>query len=213
MAKISTYANTPPPTLDDFLLGTDVNNNNATQNFLVSDLVNLIAKPYKVFTALLTQSGGSDMRGKDSGILTIGVTYQFANPSIGIDFSNVGAPNNNVGTYFIATGTTPNSWGEAEGLGDTLVTYDLGAPTATVLENTIGNVWFTYGGVGQYFANSSGLFTINKTFFVSGFTSQTFLLSTNIDDNQIGLSAFDTLSASFDNNLLYNTPIEIRIYN
>jgi hypothetical protein len=41
MAKISTYADTPPPTLDDFLLGTDVNNNNATQNFLVSDVITL----------------------------------------------------------------------------------------------------------------------------------------------------------------------------
>ena len=56
MAKISTYPDTPPPALDDFLLGTDVSNDNATQNFLVSDLINLI-RPYKVYTALLTQSG------------------------------------------------------------------------------------------------------------------------------------------------------------
>jgi hypothetical protein len=60
MAKISTYADTPPPTLDDFLLGTDVNNDNATQNFLVSDLVNLIGNPYKVFTALLNQTGENE---------------------------------------------------------------------------------------------------------------------------------------------------------
>jgi hypothetical protein len=41
MAKISTYADTPPPSLDDFLLGTDVNNLNSTQNFLVSDVITL----------------------------------------------------------------------------------------------------------------------------------------------------------------------------
>ena len=41
MAKISTYPETPPPALDDFLLGTDVSNDNATQNFLVSDVIAL----------------------------------------------------------------------------------------------------------------------------------------------------------------------------
>jgi hypothetical protein len=41
MAKISTYADTPPPSLDDFLLGTDVNNSNSTQNFVVSDVLTL----------------------------------------------------------------------------------------------------------------------------------------------------------------------------
>jgi hypothetical protein len=41
MAKISTYPETPPPALDDFLLGTDVSNSNATQNFFVSDVIAL----------------------------------------------------------------------------------------------------------------------------------------------------------------------------
>ena len=41
MAKISTYPDTPPPSLDDFLLGTDVSNSDATQNFLLSDVITL----------------------------------------------------------------------------------------------------------------------------------------------------------------------------
>lgn len=60
MAKISTYPETPPPALDDFLLGTDVSNDNATQNFLVSDIVDLVStasSSYKVYSALLTQTG------------------------------------------------------------------------------------------------------------------------------------------------------------
>jgi hypothetical protein len=122
----------------------------------VEDLVTQLTPTptYKVFTALLTQSGGDDPQTIDSGSLIIGATYQ-NNGNLG-DFTNVGAPNNNDGTYWIATGTTPNNWGEG-------VYYNTGAPVATVLENTIGNIWFTYVGVGNYFLNSNGLFIENKT--------------------------------------------------
>jgi len=41
--------------------------------------------------------------------------------------------------------------------------YNEGAPVAIVLENTIGNIWFNYNGVGDYAVNSNGLFTIDKT--------------------------------------------------
>jgi hypothetical protein len=54
MAKISTYKYTPPPTLDDFLLGTDVNNDNATQNFLVSDLLVLFKNTNQFVTVVGT---------------------------------------------------------------------------------------------------------------------------------------------------------------
>jgi hypothetical protein len=56
----------------------------------------------------------------------------------------VGAPNNDAGTYFIATGTTPNSWG------DGALTYNAGTPIAIILENTLGNIWFEYREAGQY---------------------------------------------------------------
>ena len=83
-----------------------------------------ILRPYKVYTALLTQSGDNDEQVINTGTLTIGVTYEINDNSPGMDFTNVGAPNNTVGTYFVATGTTPNSWGADEG-GPDILNYNL----------------------------------------------------------------------------------------
>lgn len=44
-----------------------------------------------------------------SGTLTIGKMYKIM--SAGGTFTNLGASNNNVGTEFVATGTTPTAWG------------------------------------------------------------------------------------------------------
>ena len=116
-------------------------------------------QPYKVFTALLTQSGGDNRLILDEGDLTIGVTYQIRPESSGsYDFTNVGAPNNEIGTYFIATGTTPNSWGSG------VLRYNTGAPVVTILENTIGNIFFEYAERGKYRIKSDYLFTLEKTF-------------------------------------------------
>jgi hypothetical protein len=118
---------------------------------------------YKVYTALLTQSGGDINRELNSGELTIGITYRIEGGLREGDFTNVGAPNNEVGTYFVATGTIPASWGINEGFG-AILSYNEGAPVVTVLENTIGNIWFTYADIGRYNINSNVLFTDNKTF-------------------------------------------------
>ncbi len=114
---------------------------------------------YKVFTALLRQSGGDNLDSKTDGLLTIGVTYLITNneEDDGWDFTNVGAPSNDVGTYFIATGTTPANWYNG------YLEYNTGAPVVTVLENTIGNIWFTYSSEGFYSVNSDGLFILNKS--------------------------------------------------
>lgn len=58
MAKISTYPEPNPPSLNDFLLGTDVSDSDNTKNFQISDIVNLIS-PYKVYTSLLTDNLGT----------------------------------------------------------------------------------------------------------------------------------------------------------
>lgn len=61
MSKISTYINAPSPISgSDKLIGTDTDGviQNATKNFTVQELSNFI-KPYKVYTALLTQTGTS----------------------------------------------------------------------------------------------------------------------------------------------------------
>ena len=175
--------------------------NKRTEPYTIDDI-----RGYKVFTALLTQSGGDDNISFNSGFLTIGVTYLIYDSFLGTDFTNVGAPNNNIGTYFVATGTTPANWGDVpEGAG--VLNYNTGAPVATVLENTIGNVWFTYVDVGYYSVNSNGLFITDKTYIDFGgfYNAENWV-------NIYGNSNLIELMGS-NNGSLFNTPIEIRVYN
>jgi len=128
----------------------------------VATLDDIPEPKYKVYTALVTQSGGDYPTLSMDGPLVIGVTYEILDDDSGtVDFTNVGAPNNNIGTFFTATGTTPTSWG-VNLLGQLL--FNSGAPTAIVLENTIGNVFWVYQSPGRYLLSSNSLFTNNKTF-------------------------------------------------
>jgi hypothetical protein len=196
--------------------------NNATGQTITGDItvngnLNITGttntRPYKVYTALLTQSGGAGNQfigGQVPGQeLTIGVTYMINESFLGQDFTNVGAPNNNIGTWFVATGTIPNSWGENP---DNNLIYYPGAPVAIVLENTIGNVWFGYHNVGQYTVNSDGLFTENKVWGTaySGADDEIsfigFICSYN-GESEIRLNSGN----SSDNHL--SIRLEIRVYN
>jgi hypothetical protein len=169
---------------------------------------------YKVYTALLTQSGGDDPLSIQETNLTVGVTYTieaFGLPTILGDFTNVGAPNNEIGTSFVATGTTPNSWGNV------VLAYNSGAPVVTVLENTIGNIWWTYAQAGIYFGHSSNLFTQNKTLILLGTLTnnsydKTFVTNTSLTDSIFELAVQETSWTEVDGEL-NNTPIEIRVYN
>jgi hypothetical protein len=177
-------------------------------NKLTSIMFGLKPK-YKVYTALLTQSGGSDVQSLSSGAVTKGVTYQIS----GIDgnFSNVGAPNNNESTFFVAINDEiPNSYGTSE------LKFNTGAPVVTVLENTIGNIWFTYDDVGLYFANSISLFAENKTtvnidnfpIFQDIRITSTYFIR---DISNIYLSTIkDSVVA---NGILTQNKLEIRVYN
>lgn len=63
MTKISQYPTLSNPTEDDILIGTDVNSSDETKNFSIGSIVNLVengGRPYKVYTALLTQASTSD---------------------------------------------------------------------------------------------------------------------------------------------------------
>ena len=157
----------------------------------------LNSKPYKVYTALLTQSGGDNQQTITSGTLTKGVTYRIE--SNDGDYSNVGAPNNNDYTYFVATiDAEPTTWGSFG------LSYNTGAPVVTVLENTIGNIYFTYYGTGDYLANLLNGFPYDKTtVFMQG---QNFIQVAN------NLDYIEIVTNSVDNQLGY-TPIEIRVYN
>lgn len=173
---------------------------------------------YKVYTALLTQSGGDDPLNIDEGLLTIGVTYRINNDSPGMDFTNVGAPNNNINTSFVASGTTPASWGINEGTGNVTLVYNSGAPVVTVLENTIGNIWFTYINDGFYKLNSTNSFLLEKTFCQgTNETAEdgTLLVVTTVrrsSINSVDIYSTNPINEAAYNNVLNNTPIEIRVY-
>jgi hypothetical protein len=173
-------------------------------------------RPYKVYTALVTQSGGNNLLEILGGELTIGVTYNISTSIGNPDFTNVGAPNNEVGTYFVATGTTPNSWGEP---GETSLLYNTGAPTVIVLENTIGNIWFGYSNTGQYSVNSDSLFMSGKTYLsitdnidIAG--PSNFRISYLYDsDTSLDIITYNPVSDTGGNGRLANTSMEIRVYN
>jgi len=169
---------------------------------------NININPYKVYTALLSQSGGDDQQPLSSGVVTKGVTYKIDGGSDG-DFSNVGAPSNDDSTSFVAINDeVPNDYGTC------VLLYNTGAPVATVLENTIGNIWFSYNNVGEYFIKSNGLFTPNKTltfgsFYNAGPQINFYMNNASINQNEVFLQTGDPVSAD---GYLNNTPIEIRVY-
>jgi len=175
------------------------------------------ASNYKVFTALLTQDGGNQPFSLNDSNLAIGRTYFINdNDNNTADFTNVGAPNNNLGTSFIATGTIPNSWGITFG-GE--LQFNLGAPEATVLENTIGNLWFTYNTIGEYVINSDGLFTTRKTIVMqdqqgnkNNIDNKYFIRAVNSDVNTT-IIATNAVNDDGIDSVLLNTVIEIRVYN
>jgi len=175
----------------------------------------LPAPAYRVYTALLTQSGGDDPRamqgdgGGDLSSASKGTTVEISSNANNVDYSSIGAPNSNVGTYFILTQDITLSNLD----NDTTFSINLGAPVVTVLENTIGNVWFTYYAGGDYFINSNGLFINEKTFaligttgFTGGGNSGASIMLTN-PPNMMEIIALNGDGA------LANTPIEIRVYN
>ena len=170
---------------------------------------------YKVYTALLSQNGSGNVFEITGGDLTVGVAYTIFEASggaEGFDFTNVGAPNNDFGTIFTATGTTPASWGN----NNVGLYYDPGAPVVTVLENTIGNIWFTYNSSGEYKCNSANLFTLNKTTIdidnVGSNGNSSTLIFTNTDITQDGFTIF-TYKGTVADDILVKNRLEIRVYN
>lgn len=93
------------------------------------------------------------------------------------------------------------------------------APVATVLENTLGGevVW-SYDTLGTYIGTLNGAFIENKTKLEIGLVSDgdySTLYFGNfyrINSDSIGLNTLN-LSTSFGDQILNNTPIEIRVYN
>jgi len=195
-----------------------INNSNQLQVTNSSgQSIGVTGLPYQVYTALLTQSGGDNSLyytdPSEGPGLTIGVTYSITDGIQGDDdFTNVGAPSGETYPIFVATGTTPNKWENG-----TRTYYNTGAPIATVLENTIGNIWFTYNAIGQYYLNSSNLFLENK-YFAPMPLSQ-YDEGVNQGGGGGGYSwvrlndSIVIISVSSGDSQLNNSPIEIRVYN
>ena len=181
---------------------------------LTSVIFNLKPK-YKVFTALLTQSGTNGKDSQNSGPVTKGITYKIVGNDG--DYSNVGAPNNDEDTQFIAINDeVPNSYGTGK------LNYNPGAPVANILENTIGNVWFEYDGQGTYKINTStSIFDVTKCVvitspFYSNANAEDQFITSNF--NIYGPDAIVIYTKKWTNQILLddsldNTPIEIRVYN
>lgn len=177
---------------------------------------NININPYKVYTALLIQSGGDDPQSLSSGALTKGVTYKIDGGNDG-DFSNVGSPSNDDSTSFVAINDeVPNNYGTC------VLLYNTGAPVVTVLENTIGYVWFTYNNIGSYAVISDGLFIADKTTCITSQSAYTLSGRTFIYrdtesliyiETQDFFSMFNDLAPGAANDILARTMLEIRVYN
>lgn len=90
------------------------------------------------------------------------------------------------------------------------------APVATILENTIGEIVWTWNDVGDYVGTLSNAFPIDKTqcFIGSGIAANNIpiLFARRNSNSTIGISSIDVDGSTYDNQLS-NTPIEIRVYN
>lgn len=181
--------------------------------YTMEDVSNTV-KPYKAFSCLLTQDRNPSEETLVQDPLTIGVTYKIANDTEGVvgDFTNVGAPNNEDGTSFIATGEEPNSWG------DSALLWDAGAPVVQVLENDLGNIFFVFKSTGSFVIVSDNLnFTPGKTAFINSTSYQpeigvVTISPTNLNEEAVTFTT--SLSDGPEQKLvLLPTFVEIRVYN
>ena len=127
----------------------------------ISDAINFNgAGATAQYKFLLSQSGGDDPQTATSGSLTQGATYEIVAFETGDDFTPSGAPNNTVGTKWIANGIAP-TWSNGSEIG-----WNGGAPVLVgeVTPNTLGGgIWFEFYGDGYLDVVSNDLFTPLKT--------------------------------------------------
>ena len=111
-----------------------------------------------------------------------------------------------------------------------LVTQNLDEPpVANILENTLGDIVWTYDSGGIYYGTLNGAFITNKTFLQGSWGSSgkiygvpaynddttdvgTFIMITREDSNTIRITTL-VYPEIISNGLLKDFPIEIRVYN
>jgi hypothetical protein len=88
-------------------------------------------------------------------------------------------------------------------------------PVATVLQNTLGTIEWYRDSQGYYYAYSpDSLFTVDSTFVIttySNYWAEGTIAFWTDDPQNIYINTLDT-NFSYQDDLMYNTPIEIRVY-
>ena len=178
---------------------------------IAQEVNNISPKPlsYKVYTAVLSQSGGDNKKTIGEGMpLVAGVRYECGPTAIygSWDFSNVGGPMYPKTYAFTATASVePNSWAGVSSL-----SYNTGAPIATVLENNLGDIYWTYDSTGFYTGHSGGAFTENKSFaLISSSTMGAIVTNISVYDNSNVLIVASDSEGYRENFIAY---VEIRVY-
>ncbi len=88
-------------------------------------------------------------------------------------------------------------------------------PTAMVLENTLGDITFSYNNVGEYTINSNNLFLEDKTFLTVGNSRNIggFITEGGGDSSPSNIYILTTSTDNEPANDIFNLSIEIRVYN
>jgi hypothetical protein len=230
MAKISSYSVVNNPVLgSDMLIGTDVNDNDATKNFTVSQLASFIAGagafvPYTGATANVDL--GANTLIVDNGNFAGGI--QVNNLQLTGNFT---APNSKIYLNFNpgTTGQVLTSQGSGGGviwanvsLGYKIYVATISqSSTSAPIENNVFNNTFTnpftwnYSAVGRYtITNLTFDFTTNKTivFINPGYLSDCFTVGWEYNsDTQLTIHVRDK-SGNYADGLLFSASIEIRVY-
>lgn len=184
------------------------------------------------YRALLTQTGSilATSIGTLGDQFLIGESYTITNYVSPDDFSNIANVQsgviNQTGCVFIATGTTPTSWGEGSEI------TSVGGLVVTEIENNLGYdlnwQWNPFGGPGQYVAfNSLDYGSVPNAFpklKTQIFTQATYpydsspnyiilayVSNTPSLNNTIIVETYDLSGPGTADNLLYYTPIRIDI--
>jgi len=117
------------------------------------------------------------------------------------------------GQVLQTNGSGTLSWFGAKKYVALLTQTGTSAPTATVLDNTLGGtlVW-SYDGVGSYIGTLTGAFTSNKTAVLISGVYKGSVLGLRKTDNTVQITTTATSTNTEANGLLDSTTIEIKVY-
>jgi hypothetical protein len=117
------------------------------------------------------------------------------------------------GQVLQTNGSGTLSWFGAKKYVALLTQTGTNAPTATVLDNTLGGtlVW-SYDGVGTYIGTLTGAFTLDKTSVLISGVYKGSVVGLRKNNNTVQITTTATSTNTEANTLLDSTTIEIRVY-